>query len=162
MDTATLAKYFGVAQRTVRHWAEVKGLPKIAQNTYDLKEIRKWEVGRLKIEIAAQQIDQKRYTKAAADEKEEKALGSRLRRERMEGLLIDRKEIERGWMGKVVAVVSGLEMLARRIAERLDLPEVEKIVEEEVVLCRDRFASREEVEKVMGKKRKKKLEEGMR
>lgn len=139
VDTAGLARYFGVAQRTVRNYGRVEGLPKLGQNRYDLVVVRAWEIGRLKKEIAAQQIDDRRLKKYSADEREHRAELLRMRKLKMEGLLIDRKEVERNNIAKIVAVKSGLEMLGRRIAGRIEVPGAERIVDEEVELCCRRF-----------------------
>lgn len=152
VDTATVAKYLGVAERTVRNYARNEGMPKVRQNRFDLVEVRKWELIRLKKEIAEQQVDDKRYKRAAADDKEQGAKLKKMRGERMEGLLIDRGEAERGLLARIGAVTSGLGMLAQRIAGRIKGEGVEDIVNEEVSLCRQRFASEEEFEMVEKKK----------
>ena len=144
VDTAMLAGYFGTAQRTVRHWAKVEGMPKLAQNTYDLVAVRRWEVDRLRSEIAAQQVDDRRLKKYSADEREHRAKLLEMRKLKMAGLLVDRKEVERNNIAKIGAVKSGMEMLGRRIAGRIEGEGVEKIVDEEVELCCRRFGGRKE------------------
>ncbi len=138
-----MAKYLGVAQRTVTDYAKRKGMPKLRQDRYNLVDVRIWEIGRLKEEIAAQQYDQNRLTKANADEREHKADLMKMRKLRMEGQLIDRNEVQRGWIERIVAVKSGLQMLARAIAGRIEGDGVEKIVDEEVELCLERFAGKQ-------------------
>jgi hypothetical protein len=114
-------------------------MPKLGQNKYDLVVVRQWEVDRLKKEIAAQQLDDRRLKKYSADERQHRAELVRMRAERMKGLLVDRKEVERKSIAKIGAVKSGMEMLGRRIAGRIDVPGAEKIVDEEVELCCRRF-----------------------
>lgn len=157
VDTATLAKYLGIKERTVRHYASSEGLPKLRQNRYDLVAVRAWELIRLKKAIAEQKRDDKRYTKAAADEKEEAALTRMLRRKKMEGLLIDRGEAERIRIMQILAVKGAMLMLPRRIVARIEAAGLEEVVQEEVSLVMGRFAGKEEIAEAEKKKNKSRI-----
>lgn len=140
VDTETLARYLGVSQRTVRHYSAAKGLPKLRFDAYDLAAVRLWEIGQVRKELEARQYDQNRLTKANADEREHRAELVRMRAERMRGMLVEVKEVERGRIERIVAVKNAMAIMARKIAERIEGKDVEKIVQEEVDLCCDRFA----------------------
>lgn len=144
VGSAELAKVLGVSDRTVRHWAASTDMPKLARNKYDLVAVVPWFVQREIAERLPACSDESRLLRAQADERIAKARMAQLRTQQAEGDLLEKAEVERQWIERVVAVKTALRQLGLILGNRVvgleDPVAVQEVVDGEVYQCLLRFA----------------------
>lgn len=143
-----LAEVFGVTIRSIQVWRNTKGLPSLAgRDRYDLGEVWAWREKAVRAEYDGIVSDRRRFEKAEADEKEQKALLIEMKRREREGELIEKTEAERQSLAKIGAVVAGLEALEHRLGDQLvgveDVETVKKTIDREVRVLRELYATEE-------------------
>lgn len=51
VSSESLAKYFGVAKRTIQHWSKNEGMPRVESDRYPLGRVQDWYIQRLRNEL---------------------------------------------------------------------------------------------------------------
>ena len=143
-----VAQIFSVAARTVRSWHTDLGMPKSGVDKYDLRIVVPWKLGQERKEAEARVPEIARTRVAHADEKEEKAIITRINRQKLEETLIERAGVEDQWLALAYAMKTGLSyldlVLGRRLEGVTETAEIEAVVAEEVERCLLAFASEDE------------------
>ncbi|MBI9016876.1 MAG: hypothetical protein JEZ07_06400 [Phycisphaerae bacterium] len=145
-----LAKAFGKDARTIQRWVKVKGMPKLAQDQFDLAAVIAWREAQIRSEYDGKVSDESRLLKANADEREEKARIQKMKADEMAGVLIDADKAQQDILERIIAVKTALRALSITLAKRLNgienADKAEEIIDDEVYQCLNRFAKNEELE----------------
>jgi len=148
-----LAEYFGKSERQVRRWVKA-GCPMLSGRRFDVLQVQAWLDARQGREPAPRRVngdprqppltvqrgrdfEDARMKKARAD-----LLELQLRKRR--GELVERTEVEKLFVARVVAVTQGLEALARALPPQLihcrDEREMEEVISQAVRQLREIYS----------------------
>ena len=142
---------FGVAPRTVREWA-LAGMPRNG-GRYDLRLCGPWIVDRKVSDIKPVSEAAKRLDEATADEREQRAAITKMKRKEMEGKLMPLEDVERDLLERIYAVKTALEVIPVSLAQPLagvsEPGEIEEIIDNEIKMILDNFANDAEQKKAI-------------
>lgn len=136
------------AVRTIQSWVTEYGLPRLAQDRYDLPAVIAWRIGRIRTELGKGEGDDRRLLKAQADKEAARAKLLELEQRRRTGELLELAEVEAGRLQRIVAVRAGLRHLwvtlsaelSRLSKGKIPAARVKRVVEAEVAKLLATFA----------------------
>ena len=157
---AIIGQVFGVNPSTVSRWVQ-RGLPKNKDGTFSIPATVEWAVNQAKADNIPDETEESR--RWLTEFRKERALISRIERQKMEEKLISREDVVIAWVWRIGEVKTGLESLKDRLSPLLvgkTRKEISKILADEVWNLLDnysrngKFTPKSEADKVLKNDRK--------
>ena len=138
LQTSEIAYIFGVTPQRVRQWATDHDCPKVDRDKWDPRAVMEWYLGwyRQKDPESELEDSKARYWAAKADKE-------RISADKLRGKLVNRNEVIRAWVSRVMEVTSGLEAFAKRLPPRRvgkNRAQMTIIIKDEVRNLRNQYA----------------------
>lgn len=143
ISTAALSKAMSTSAKTISEWAKT-GMPKESTGWWDLAAVLAWRGQSVGAGRAEEMSDEARKLKADADCREIKAVREKRMLEVLDGLYVEKAEIETEWARRIIEMKSALLLLAKKVStEFTDAPirrTVEKVITNEVYVMLEQYS----------------------